>query len=494
MGTHILNLGNNRTEKYTPDINMINSKSNSSTGNQVANTFINTVFGFGAIALSGAMAKKGTSNTQTKQTQEAEQKNPTLTEYQKVTIQLTQCDGTLKGLREQLKTANKEVIRLTKATDENEIKAKEAEVNKLKEELYTKNGAYQENVSKVVACDEKVATATSTLETATNNYNSISSEIASLKQTKAGQEALIKDGYPNAEKAKEYSARLDKQIEQKEIIKTQAEKDMKVAQKALEDANTEKSRLQKEMGPKYQEIQNTKASYDKQNAELTSYKNGLTANKTALKNLTETVLPKLKVQIADLEQHSMELNDDLLEISGKDALAQQETNNEIKDYAKKYNDAKNNDGNWWKRNMPTWLGGSNKANKAEYKKNHEAKNAIATGLKQDYDINVKDYLKTDKTTNTLNYVKANNCKGLYNYIEKLYKNNPSITDAEIKTNLDTLAKNIIKDNKTNAKAALKKAGFSDDQIKKYLPKPQQFLDSQTTGNKLVMGTERFDIT
>ena len=138
MGTHILNLGNNRTEKYTPDINMINSKSNSSTGNQVANTFINTVFGFGAIALSGAMAKKGTSNTQTKQTQEAEQKNPTLTEYQKVTIQLTQCDGTLKGLREQLETANNEVIRLTKATDENEIKAKEAEVNKLKEELYKK--------------------------------------------------------------------------------------------------------------------------------------------------------------------------------------------------------------------------------------------------------------------------------------------------------------------------------------------------------------------
>ena len=491
MGTHILNLGNNRTEKYTPDINIINSKSNS---NKVKKTAVNTIFGFGMLGVAAAIKGKGTAGTQTKQTQEAEQKNPIQTEYQKVTIQLAQCDGTLKGLREQLKTANKEVIRLTKATDENEIKAKEAEVNKLKEELYTKNGAYQENVSKVVACDEKVATATSTLETATNNYNSISSEIASLKQTKAGQEALIKGGNPNAEKAKEYSARLDKQIEQKEIIKTQAEKDMKVAQKALENANTKKSELQKDMGPKYQEILNTKASYDKQNAELTSYKNGLTANKTALKNLTETVLPKLKVQIADLEQHSMELNDDLLEISGKDALAQQETNNEIKDYAKKYNDAKNNDGNWWKRNMPTWLGGSNKANKAEYKKNHEAKNAIATGLKQDYDINVKDYLKTDKTTNTLNYVKANNCKGLYNYIEKLYKNNPSITEAEIETNLKTLAKNIIKDNKTNAKAALQKAGFSDDQIKKYLPKPQQFLDSQTTGNKLVTRTERFDIT
>ncbi len=491
MGTHILNLGNNRTEKYTPDINIINSKSNS---NKVKKTAVNTIFGFGMLGVAAAIKGKGTAGTQTKQTQEAEQKNPIQTEYQKVTIQLAQCDGTLKGLREQLKTANKEVIRLTKATDENEIKAKEAEVNKLKEELYTKNGAYQENVSKVVACDEKVATATSTLETATNNYNSISSEIASLKQTKAGQEALIKGGNPNAEKAKEYSARLDKQIEQKEIIKTQAEKDMKVAQKALENANTKKSELQKDMGPKYQEILNTKASYDKQNAELTSYKNGLTANKTALKNLTETVLPKLKVQIADLEQHSMELNDDLLEISGKDALAQQETNNEIKDYAKKYNDAKNNDGNWWKRNMPTWLGGSNKANKAEYKKNHEAKNAIATGLKQDYDINVKDYLKTDKPTNTLNYVKANNCKGLYNYIEKLYKNNPSITEAEIETNLKTLAKNIIKDNKTNAKAALQKAGFSDDQIKKYLPKPQQFLDSQTTGNKLVTRTERFDIT
>ena len=237
MGTHILNLGNNRTEKYTPDIT-INTGSNSSTGNKVANTFINTVFGFGAIALSGAMAKKGTSNTQTKQTQEAEQKNPTQTEYQKVSVKLAQCDGNLDRLNEQLKTAKDKVTRLTKATDENEIKAKEAEVNKLKEELYTKNGAYQEDVSKVVACDEKVATATSTLETATNNYNSISSEIASLKQTKAGQEALIKDGYPNAEKAKEYSARLDKQIKQKEIIQTQAEKDMEVADRKRKRRNS----------------------------------------------------------------------------------------------------------------------------------------------------------------------------------------------------------------------------------------------------------------
>lgn len=501
MGSSINDLSNKITHKS--DLPQVNFKF----GNNIEKSpsFWN-IFGKGLVAgttigvtkaLTGGIftaTQNSTTGTQTKQTQEAEQKNPVQTEYQKVAIELAQCNGNLDRLNEQLKTAKDKVTRLTKATDENEIKAKEAEVNKLKEELYTKNGAYQEDVSKVVACDEKVATATSTLETATNNYNSVSSEIASLKQTKAGQEALIKDGYPNAKEAKEYSARLDEQIKQKEIIQTQAKKDMEVAKTALENANTEKSKLQKEMGPKYQEIQNTKASYDKQKAELTSYKNGLAANQTALKNLTETILPKLEDEIKDLKDRSQNLNDKLLGISGKYALAQQETNNEIKNYAKEYNDAKNNDGNWWKRNMPTWLGGSNKANKAEYKKNHEAKNAIATGLKQDYDINVKDYLKTDKTTNTLNYVKANNCKGLYNYIEKLYKNNPSITDAEIKTNLDTLAKNIIKDNKTNAKAALQKAGFSDKQIKKYLPNLQEFLDSQTTGKKFVMGTEGFDIT
>ena len=74
MGTHILNLGNNRTEKYTPDIT-INTGSSSSTGNQVANTFINTVFGFGAIALTGAMAKKGTTSTQSTQSAEQVQQN-----------------------------------------------------------------------------------------------------------------------------------------------------------------------------------------------------------------------------------------------------------------------------------------------------------------------------------------------------------------------------------------------------------------------------------
>ena len=92
MGTHILNLGNNRTEKYTPDINMINSESNS---NNVKKTAVNTIFGFGMLGVAAAIKGKGTAGTQTKQTQEAEQKNPIQTEYQKVTIQLAQCDGTL---------------------------------------------------------------------------------------------------------------------------------------------------------------------------------------------------------------------------------------------------------------------------------------------------------------------------------------------------------------------------------------------------------------
>lgn len=451
----------------TSQVNFVIGNANTSTSGQIIDT-IGSALKLGVFAYAAAM-KGGSSaaSQQTQQTQQTQQsaqpKGVTITPEQKVQLELSKTDAKLEGLKEQLQNANSEVTRLTKATNENDIKAKEIEVNKLKDELYTKDGAYQENVSKVIACEQKVTTATSTLENATNTYNSISGEIASLKQTKAGQDALVEAGGPNAEKAKNYSERLKEQIDQKEIIQAQAKKDMEKAGKALVDATKEKTDLQEKM-PKYQEIQNTKVAYDNQNAELTSLKNGLAANQGALKKLTESVIPGLKQQVLELEKHSQSLNDQLLEFSANEVLAQKEINQNVSNSAKKYNDANNKDGNWWKRNMPTWLGGSNKANKAQYKTNHEAKKTYATELKNDYGVDVKDYLKNNRTNNTLNYVQKNKCMGLYNYIDKLYKKNSQIKETEIADNLKSYADKIMKENPRNKEAALKKAGFSKDQI------------------------------
>lgn len=448
--------------KVSSDTSQVFIKQSTGAGwGDAAGLLVSSIFS----GISAASSVEGTQKTQqSQQTQQSAQpKGVTITPEQKVQLELSKTDAKLEGLKEQLQNANSEVTRLTKATNENDIKAKEIEVNKLKDELYTKDGAYQENVSKVIACEQKVTTATSTLENATNTYNSISGEIASLKQTKAGQDALVEAGGPNAEKAKNYSERLKEQIDQKEIIQKQAKNDMEKAGKALVDATKEKTDLQEKM-PKYQEIQNTKVAYDNQNAELTSLKNGLAANQGALKKLTESVIPGLKQQVLELEKHSQSLNDQLLEFSANEVLAQKEINQNVSNSAKKYNDANNKDGNWWKRNMPTWLGGSNKANKAQYKTNHEAKKTYATELKNDYGVDVKDYLKNNRTNNTLNYVQKNKCMGLYNYIDKLYKKNSQIKETEIADNLKSYADKIMKENPRNKEAALKKAGFSKDQI------------------------------
>ena len=130
MGSSINDLSNKITHKS--DLPQVNFKF----GNNIEKSpsFWN-IFGKGFVAgttigvtkaLTGGIftaTQNSTTGTQTKQTQEAEQKNPVQTEYQKVAIELAQCNGNLDRLNEQLKTAKDKVTRLTKATDENEIKA-----------------------------------------------------------------------------------------------------------------------------------------------------------------------------------------------------------------------------------------------------------------------------------------------------------------------------------------------------------------------------------
>lgn len=172
MGTHILNLGNNRTEKYTPDINMINSKSNSSTGNQVANTFINTVFGFGAIAA----AKKGTTSTQSTQTAEQAQQNAYI-------AMLSTSEGVAKELAnvnnsiEEMGKIKAELTKLLEGDTQEKIETNKKQINEINKKSYT-NSSTKTNISA-----EEISAAIAKRETAESNQKSLKTQFNIDKAT-----------------------------------------------------------------------------------------------------------------------------------------------------------------------------------------------------------------------------------------------------------------------------------------------------------------------
>ena len=175
MGTHILNLGNNRTEKYTPDIT-INTGSSSSTGNQVANTFINTVFGFGAIALTGAMAKKGTTSTQSTQSAEQVQQNAYI-------AMLSTSEGVAKELAnvnnsiEDMGKIKAELTKLLEGDTQEKIETNKKQINEINKKSYT-NSSTKTNISA-----EEISAAIAKRETAESNQKSLKTQFNIDKAT-----------------------------------------------------------------------------------------------------------------------------------------------------------------------------------------------------------------------------------------------------------------------------------------------------------------------
>ena len=99
-----------------------------------------------------------------------------------------------------------------------------------------------------------------------------------------------------------------------------------------------------------------------------------------------------------------------------------------------------NDGNWWSRNMPSFLGGANKATKAQYKTNHQAyENSIAeyatdNGISDSQAKADLDKKATETATDRATQFKTSNPKSNISNkkLIQYFKDNPDATDAQAK--------------------------------------------------------------
>ena len=453
MGTHILNLGNNRAEKYTPNIN-INTGSNSSTGNQVANTLINTVFGFGAIALTGAMAKKGTSNTQTtKQTAEQTQQAQ-IQQWENQSINLARTSDSA-TLEKNIQVAEAEISKLdaeigswadlargaeSKVITDQEAKVKEyetkygfgsgdkttatakegsvyAEAQKSVETIETQIKNITEDNSTISARLTEIDTQHTTNKTELDNLPTQISEIESKIST-LGNRPEINNNMSAGDKAKARQAQktFDAQKEALESEKqklTNRQTELTKNQQALETEKTQKANQQKANTEKLNKL-NEKLTTAKTNAEAkskatdgtdleTKYKEYKDAKKELNELRGKATRAARQLESLNNQRTTFELSRDM----NKRALEyKNKFNTDNKQAMENYGDVSGkNDGNWFSRNLG-WLWGKGKTAQA-FRANRKERNEYINTYMQNYGVSKKE---AKKALNALSSNQANATK------------------------------------------------------------------------------------
>lgn len=360
-----MSIPNNLGHKYDsslPVININTGNANTSTSGQITSTILNSVFGVGMLALTGAM-KGGSSaaSQQTQQTQQTQEQTP----EQIIQSQRDQ----VKVMENYIKALNETIKELTAKTDETKIQTLKDSVATQKEELFGANSQYKDLVKQIQEKDMACSSAEAKYTEVTTSLNKANSDLAALKTKKENAAALKDDP-----KAKARAEELEGLIQQKndEII---ALKQKQTEAEAIKNkANSERNTLKQQHGEKFTEVQLKLQTYNEAKKNLTEMENAKETNLVLLKNNIqkkadiEDKLTKKKEEIQNAEN-------DLIDRKGAAV-------NKDKADAGNYQKGVDGNGNWWKRNMPTWLGGSNKVNTAQYKEQNEKKNdAIESYMK-----------------------------------------------------------------------------------------------------------------
>lgn len=296
---------------------------------------------------------------QTQQTQQAQQvqRAPEQTPEQIIQSQRDQ----VKVMENYINALNETIEDLTAKTDETKIQTLRDSVATQKEELFGANSQYKDLAKQIQVKDMACSSAEAKYTEVTTSLNKANSDLAALKTKKENAAALKDDP-----KAKARAEELEGLIQQKndEII---ALKQKQTEAEAIKNkANSERETLKQQHGEKFTEVQLKLQTYNEAKKNLTEMENAKDTNSAMLKKAindkaeAETQLNIKKEQIQNAEN-------DLIDRKGAAV-------NKDKADAGNYQKGVDGNGNWWKRNMPTWLGGSNKAKTAEYKDQNEKKN------------------------------------------------------------------------------------------------------------------------
>ena len=349
----------------TPQVNFLignNKADKPNVGTVLGNVFGDVALGFTGVALgkllNGSGEVKGSQQSQ--QTQQTQQTPEQAIENQK---------NQVKVMESSIAALDKTIKELTAKTDDTKIQTLKDSVATQKEELFGTKSQYKDLAKQIQEKDMACSSAEAKYTEVTTSLNKANSDLAALKTKKENAAALKEDP-----KAKARAEELDGLIQQKndEII---ALKQKQTEAEAVKNkANSEREKLKKDQGEKFTEVQLKLQTYNEAKKNLTEMENAKDTNSAMLKKAikdkaeAETQLNIKKEQIQNAEN-------DLIDRKGAAV-------NKDKADAGNYQKGVDGNGNWWKRNMPTWLGGSNKVKTAQYKEQNEKKNdAIESYMK-----------------------------------------------------------------------------------------------------------------
>ena len=358
-----MSIPNNLGHKYDsslPVININTGNANTSTSGQITSTILNSVFGVGMLALTGAMKGGSSAGTQeTQQTQQAQQvqRAPEQTPEQIIQSQRDQ----VKVMENYINALNETIEDLTAKTDETKIQTLRDSVATQKEELFGAKSQYKDLANQIQEKDMACSSAEAKYTEVTTSLNKANSDLAALK-TKKENAAALKDDPKAQARAKE----LDGLIKQKEEEIAALTQKQTEAKDVKSKANSEREDLKKKDSEKFTEVQLKLQTYNEAKKNLTEMENAKETNSAMLKKAINDKA-KAETQLNIKKEQIQNAENDLIDRKGAAV-------NKDKADAGNYQKGVKGNGNWWKRNMPTWLGGSNKAKTAEYKDQNEKKN------------------------------------------------------------------------------------------------------------------------
>lgn len=373
MGVTPNNLGvqyklNNLTSSV---INLGGITSSQPSKGETIGSILGGIAGIGLGVLGTAMAAKNTSEasgTTPKNETNGNQQQATSLENQ-LAIEM----GKKEAVESQIKQYADAIQDLGPKINETNLKQKEVNVNNLKEKLFGAQAQNKELVSQIQNCNARIDTATTNLNNAKNNVSSLAGEISALTTEKSNIDALATEEGPDQAAAKARSAEIQNQIDLKNIQKEAEEQKAKDAQAQLDLAKAEETKLKQEQGNTYTQIQLDLETYNKKNTELMELKAGLETNKKNFKIAGEQK-QLLETQLSTIETSISNINNKILENKGKEIKEKQ-------GLGKDYTEADAKDGNWWKRNMPSWLGGASKTERQAMKEAHQDKDDAIDAMK-----------------------------------------------------------------------------------------------------------------
>lgn len=355
-----MSIPNNLGHKYDsslPVININTGNANTSTSGQITSTILNSVFGVGMLALTGAMKGGSSAGTQeTQQTQQTQQA-PEQTPEQIIQSQRDQ----VKVMENYINALNETIEDLTAKTDETKIQTLKDSVATQKEELFGTKSQYKDLAKQIQEKDMACSSAEAKYTEVTTSLNKANSDLAALKTKKENAAALKDDP-----KAKARAEELDGLIQQKNDEIIALKQKQTEAESVKNKANSEREKLKQEQGEKFTEVQLKLQTYNEAKKNLTEMENAKETNSAMLKKAINDKA-KAETQLNIKKEQIQNAENDLIDRKGAAV-------NKDKADAGNYQKGVKGNGNWWKRNMPTWLGGSNKLKTAQYKEQNEKKN------------------------------------------------------------------------------------------------------------------------